>query len=198
MLDSPAFACDGFIHGMHWIIPEHERKEINAAARVLLKNGTLSEEEQQWASDIVNNWRYAHNYPLNTFKVTLRSYAKKAFPPAVVAERRKRLESILYELEREPSMRLTQMQDIAGCRAIVGSVTGVDRLVEIYRKSNLKHKLHHVKDYIRKPKPSGYRGIHMIYEYNSDKNKTWNGLKVELQFRSQLSTYGQLRWKASS
>ena len=171
---------------MEWITPEHERAEINAGARVLLKNGSLPEEEQQWASDIVNNWRYAHNYPLNTFKVTLREYAKKAFVAAIVAERRKRLESILWKLEREPKMKLTQMQDIAGCRAILGGVASVDRLVEIYRKSNLKHKLHHIKDYIRNPKPSGYRGVHMIYEYNSDKRKTWNGLKVELQFRSKL------------
>jgi ppGpp synthetase/RelA/SpoT-type nucleotidyltranferase len=171
---------------MDWITPEHDRAEINAAARVLLKNGSLADEELQWASDIVNNWRYAHNYPLNTFKVTLRSYAKKAFPAAIVAERRKRLESILFKLYREPMMRLTQMQDIAGCRAIVGSVTGVYRLLEIYKKSNLKHKLHQVKDYIRNPKKSGYRGVHMIYEYNSDKVKTWNGLKVELQIRSPL------------
>src|SRR2546430_16532720 len=119
---------------MNWIAPEHERREINAAAKILLKNGTLSEEEQQWASDIVNNWRYAHNYPLNTFKVTLREYAKKAFGAAVVAERRKRLESILWKLEREPLMKLTQMQDIAGCRAILSGVGSVDRLVEVYRK----------------------------------------------------------------
>lgn len=171
---------------MEWITPEHERADVNAAARVLLKNGSLPKEKQQPASDIVNNWRYAHNYPLNTFKVTLRRYAKKAFPAAIVAERRKRLESILFKLEREPTMRLTQMQDIAGCRAIVGNVSSVDKLVDIYKKSDLKHKLHHVKDYIRSPKASGYRGVHMIYEYNSDKIKTWNGLKVELQLRSRL------------
>ncbi len=149
---------------MEWITPEHKRAEVNAAARVLLQNGFLCEEERQWASDIVNNWRYAHNYPLNTFKVTLRRYARKAFASAVVAERRKRLESILSKLEREPLMKLTQMQDIAGCRAILSGVGSVDRLVEIYRKSNLKHKLHHVKDYIRAPKASGYRGVHIVYE----------------------------------
>jgi hypothetical protein len=66
----------------------------------------------------------------------------------------------------------------------------VRRLEEIYRHSNIKHKLHHIKDYIAKPKASGYRGVHMIYEYNSDKVDTWNSLKVELQFRSPL----QHRW----
>ncbi|HYR22239.1 MAG TPA: RelA/SpoT domain-containing protein [Chthoniobacterales bacterium] len=171
---------------MEWIEPEYERRDVNAAAKELLKNEALRGAEYQEASLIVNNWRYAHNYPLNTFKVTLRAYAKKAFPPAIVAERRKRLESILSKLQREPSMKLTQMQDIAGCRAIVGSVASVDRLVDIYQRSDLKHKLHHVKDYIASPKPSGYRGAHMIYEYFSDKRDTWNGLKVELQFRSPL------------
>lgn len=171
---------------MEWIEPAHDRKDVNAAAKVLLKNEVFADEEYQNASEIVNNWRYAHNYPLNTFKVTLRSYAAKAFPAAIVAERRKRLESILSKLAREPSMKLTQMQDIAGCRAIVGSVTSVNRLVEIYRASDIKHKLHHVKDYIANPKPSGYRGVHMIYAYNSDKHDTWNGLKVELQLRSPL------------
>jgi Uncharacterized protein conserved in bacteria len=180
-------ACkDQRICNMDWITPEYDRAEVNAAAKVLLKNHSLSDEEHQWASDIVNNWRYAHNYPLNTFKVTLRSYAKKASPNAIVAERRKRLESILFKLDREPKMQLSQMQDIAGCRAIVDSKAGVYRLLEIYKKSNLKHKLHRVRDYIHNPKASGYRGVHMIYKYNSDKIKTWNNLKVELQIRTQL------------
>jgi hypothetical protein len=175
---------------MEWVKPEYKRDQINAAARVLLRNRVVSADEYQAALRIVDNWRYCHNYPLNTFKVTLRRYALKVFPAATVAERRKRLLSILSKLEREPSMRLTQMQDIAGCRAIVGSVSGVRRLVEIYRNSDIKHKLHHVKDYIDNPKASGYRGVHMIYNYVSDKHDTWNDLKVELQFRSPL----QHRW----
>jgi hypothetical protein len=171
---------------MDWVKPEHARDKVNAAARILLKDGTVSADEHQEALRIVDNWRYCHNYPLNTFKVTLRTYAKNAFPAAIVAERRKRLESILFKLQREPSMRLTQMQDIAGCRAIVGSVNSVNRLVAIYKNSNIKHKLHHIKDYIVNPKLSGYRGVHVIYNYVSDKHTTWNGLKVELQFRSPL------------
>jgi hypothetical protein len=170
---------------MEWIHPEYQRQQVNAAAKILLKM-PVARIEHNAALQVVNNWRYSHNYPLNTFKVTLRKYAAKAYPPAVVAERRKRLESILLKLTREPSMKLTQMQDIAGCRAVVGSLTNVKRLVEIYRKSDIKHRLHHVKDYIASPKASGYRSVHIIYDYFSDKVSTWNGLKVELQFRSLL------------
>jgi DNA-binding CsgD family transcriptional regulator len=57
---------------------------------------------------------------------------------------------------------------------------------ETYKQSDLKHKLLPIDDYIIKPRSSGYRGVHLIYSYFSDKNETYNGLKVELQFRSPL------------
>ena len=40
-------------------------------------------------------------------------------------------------------------------------------------------------DYISDPKPSGYRGIHLVYRYFSDKKKSmYNGMKIEMQLRS--------------
>ena len=37
------------------------------------------------------------------------------------------------------------------------------------------------------PKKDGYRSLHIIYEYKSDKCKTdYNGLRVEVQIRSRL------------
>jgi hypothetical protein len=41
------------------------------------------------------------------------------------------------------------------------------------------------RDYIALPKTSGYRGIHLIYKYNGEKNK-FKGLPVELQLRSKI------------
>ena len=41
-------------------------------------------------------------------------------------------------------------------------------------------------DYVNTPKKSGYRGHHLIYGYFSDKKDTYNGLKVEIQIRSNL------------
>lgn len=49
----------------------------------------------------------------------------------------------------------------------------------------MKHKLHTNDDYITNPKPTGYRGRHLIYQYQSDKIATYNGLKIEMQIRSQ-------------
>lgn len=110
--------------------------------------------------------------------------ANQVDPDCLVAQRLKRLPSILQKLRRFPEMKFSQMQDIAGCRAIVASVPHVDRLVDIYKKSDLKHKLIHEDDYIRFPKESGYRGIHLVYRYYSDRSTTYNDLKVEVQLRS--------------
>jgi hypothetical protein len=53
-------------------------------------------------------------------------------------------------------------------------------------KSRIKHKLATCDDYIAKPPKSGYRGIHLVYRYYSDKRNTqvYNGLKIEMQLRS--------------
>ena len=130
---------------------------------------------------IINNWRATHAYPLNTFQMTLRTRAKAVDPNALVAQRIKRLVSIRPKLHR---FRLTEIQDIAGCRAVVSTMSQVDALVARYKDGSFKHDLDHEDDYIRAPKRSGYRGVHLIFRYYSDKKATYNGLKVEMQFRS--------------
>jgi hypothetical protein len=170
--------------GMEWARPQYLREVVNSAARELLEDPIFFE-HHHGALAIVNNSRDSHVFPLNTFKVTLRYKAKQVYPGAIVSERRKRLSSILAKLTKEPSMKLTQMQDIGGCRAVMGSVKTVRLLQTVYEKSDLKHKLK-IDDYIDEPRESGYRGIHMKYRYYSDRHDTWNGLKIELQFRSPL------------
>lgn len=134
----------------------------------------------------INNWRALHSFPLNTFQKTLRRKAKGVDNQALIAQRIKRLSSIELKLSRFPQMKLSRMQDIGGCRAVVSSVAEVGQLVEIYEKSDIKHKITRKDNYIDNPKASGYRGIHIIYTYFSDKRQTYNGFKIEMQFRSQL------------
>ncbi len=167
---------------MYWSQPVFDRQTVNAAARELV----ATDEPSIRSREIVDNWRNSHFFPLNTFKVTLRGKAKSIYAKAIVSERRKRLKSILAKLRNQPQMRFTQMQDIAGCRAVMSSVKTVNELVDVYKRSDLKHKLLPIDDYIAKPRASGYRGVHLIYSYFSDKNDTYNGLKVEIQIRSPL------------
>jgi hypothetical protein len=123
---------------------------------------------------------------LNTLQVGLRRLSKQIDPGSLVAQRIKRLSSISLKLRRFPGMRLSQMQDLGGCRAVVRSVRHVNGLVGLYRASGIKHTLNHVDDYITTPQRSGYRGVHLIWRYYSDKKATYNGLKIEMQLRSPL------------
>ena len=168
---------------MAWTAPEFSRAQVDAAGAVLLDADPLSP-EFDGALDVINNWRSSHAYPLNTFQATLRYKAKQVSAERLVAQRIKRLSSIFHKLKRFSWLRLSEMQDVGGCRAIVSSTRQVERLVTLYKQSDLKHKLDDEDDYIARPKKSGYRGFHLIYRYNSDKIETYNGLKIEMQLRS--------------
>ena len=170
---------------MAWAIPEHTRAEVNAATKIWL-DPAASEIDKAEALRIVNNWRGIHAFPLNTFQMGLRRRGSRLTGDLIVAQRIKRLSSIELKLRIRSSMKLTQMQDIGGCRAILEDVNQVRELVKSFRRSDIKHKLLTEDDYIANPRDSGYRGMHLVYSYNSDRSTTYNGLKIELQLRSQL------------
>lgn len=151
------------IQGMEWAKPEYSKGKVDKAAKVLM-HGDYEEEFNQ-ALHIINNWRAVHNYPLNTFKVTLRKYASDIDRNCLVAQRIKRLSSIFHKFDRYPTLRLSQMQDIGGCRAILADIRAVHSLVRRYEQSDIKHVLDDKDDYIARPKDSGYRGIHLIGAY---------------------------------
>ena len=170
---------------MAWTVPQYSRSQVDAAGRlVAAPPNTANVDEFLFAWNVVNNWRASHSFPLNTFAVGLKQRGKAVDPDCLVAQRIKRLASIRQKLARFSSMQFSQMQDIGGCRAILGSVELVDEVVSSYRSSRIKHRLVKCNDYIRNPKTSGYRGIHLIYRYYSDRKSTYNGLQVELQIRS--------------
>jgi hypothetical protein len=78
------------------------------------------------------------------------------------------------------------MQDIAGLRAVLGSMGKLRALEELYRNGRLTHQLHASDDYIEKPKSDGYRSIHLIYKYRNPLAAEYDGLHVELQLRTKL------------
>lgn len=168
-------------------IPEYSRNAVNKAGDVFISKDA-SADEIDAALSIINNWRAAHNSPLNTFQKRLRSVAKKINSNSLIAQRIKRLASIRHKLERFPGLNMAQIQDIGGCRAIMKDIFEVDELVNIYKHQSrgMKHKLHAEDDYIQFPKISGYRGVHLVYKYKSDKNTHYDNLKIEIQVRTLL------------
>jgi len=174
------------LRGVAWATPIYPRKEVNAAGRCLVAPG-VSLTDYELALAVINNWRSSHSYPLNTLQMNLRKRASQLEGDATVAQRIKRLPSIRHKLERFPGIGLATMQDIGGCRVVFAGLDSVNALVRYYEhESRMKHVLVKKSPYINEPKASGYRGVHLIYRYYSDKHETWNGLRIELQVRSRL------------
>ena len=172
---------------MDWVSPQYSRSRVDRAGSILASDLVdIDFDEYDDALTVINNWRSSHSRPLYTFRIGIRRHAERVDENALVAQRIKRLSSIRLKLLLSRNMKLSQMQDIGGCRAVVETVNRVDELVKHYMESDIKHKLLNKDDYIRQPKSSGYRSIHLIYKYFSDKKATHNGLRIELQVRSQL------------
>ena len=136
--------------------------------------------------EVLSNWRACHGYPINTFQATLRQKLRTIDKNAIVAQRLKRAPSVIAKLQRFPTMKLAQMQDIGGLRAVVSSVARVRPLEASYRQSSFKHGLASSKDYIDTPKPDGYRSIHLVYRYVNHRAPAYNDLLLERQLRTRL------------
>lgn len=171
---------------MGWPKLKYSKNEVNRSGNILKKQDRDTK-EFEWAMDVLNNWRACHGYPMNTFNSTLRDKLKNmAINNAIVAQRLKRTPSIIAKLQRFKTMELAQMQDIGGLRAVVPTLKEAYDLVNNYHSSRIKHLRVNEKDYIKCPKKSGYRSIHLIYRYKNSKVRRYNELLIELQIRTKL------------
>jgi hypothetical protein len=140
---------------------------------------------------VVENWRSSHGLPLNVVQAILRGRAQRVEQNVIVAQRMKRFSSLMNKLVREPTMKLSQMQDLGGCRAILSNVHAVNTLYEMHRGGELllpdegSLKCY---DYIINPKDDGYRGIHIVVRYHPrlSSRMPWNGQRIEIQLRTRL------------
>jgi ppGpp synthetase/RelA/SpoT-type nucleotidyltranferase len=166
---------------VEWTKPEHSRGAVKRASRTLIK--PESKAAYIDALVVVNNWRSAHSYPLQTVMMLLHGNARKIDPSADVVRRLKRLHSIQAKLERT-HLDLLQMQDLGGCRAVVNSVEEVNAIVRRLEKSRTKHELYDRDDYIDMPKASGYRSNHLMFKSQSAVRPEYDGLRIEMQIRT--------------
>lgn len=171
---------------MAFVEPKFSKSQVNKAGEILVAPDQFTDVEQIWAAEVLANWRACHGYPMNTFQATLRLKLKDVDSTAIVAQRLKRAPSIILKLQRFEGMRLARMQDIGGLRAVLGSIAKVRKLESEYRKARFKHELASSKNYIDEPKSDGYRSVHLIYKYSNDGAVPFNGLSLELQFRTRL------------
>jgi len=158
---------------------------VNRAGRAFAEGNAQAEDFA-----VLENWRTAHAYLLNTFQATLRYHARSF--DAVVAQRLKRRPTIVGKLSRFPSMQVARMHDIAGCRVIFDSVGDLVEYRKRIHRARFKHERKAAAEdrwnYIKKPKVSGYRGIHDVYEYKAKVRggEPWDGLQLEIQYRTKV------------
>lgn len=169
----------------NYVEPRFSKKAVSkAGARIAAGTGTLED------NLVLENWRAAHAYVINTFQANLRRRTRDG--DAVVGTRLKRRTTIQNKLQRFPSMQLGRMHDIAGCRIIFPTIEELETFRGEFHKARFNHLRKSTDDekwnYIEHPKPDGYRGIHDVYEYNvrSMYGVSWNGLLIEVQYRTLL------------
>lgn len=175
-----------FFEQPRWKRVEYSRSQIIKAGKVIKDVDTALPKDVKNATSIVDNWRAAHAYPLHVIYIYLRRMALSR-NDIIVAERLKRLDSIINKLKRQPTMSLWAMQDLGGCRLIVPTNEEVYHYAKKMLGSRIRHRLVKTNDYILNPKQSGYRSLHMIFEYHSDTTEIYNkNMLIEVQFRTHL------------
>lgn len=176
-----------------WVSPKFSKSRVNRAGEAIGAGNASAED-----IEVMENWRASHAYVLNTFQATLRNRTRDT--AAVVGTRLKRRATIENKVRRYPDMRLARMHDIAGCRIIFDTVEKLLDFRNDLHNARFNHRRRGADNeerwnYLVNPKPDGYRGIHEVYEYDvkSEGGKTWNGLNVEIQFR----TFAQHAWSTA-
>lgn len=148
----------------------------------------LSQDKNDFeALEKVNKWRASHAYPMQIIFQSVKNKSNKILTKKrpIVAQRLKRMPTIINKLNRHKDMRLSSMQDIGGVRVVFETIGDVTKFMKDTKIGN--HKLIKVNDYIQNPKQDGYRGIHLVYEYHNDnKSSQYNGLFIEVQVRTTL------------
>jgi putative GTP pyrophosphokinase len=129
----------------------------------------------------IEEYRGMHAGPMTSVTMGIRSMVQTVRRRDDVrpGQRFKRLDRILDKLERYPRMRLSQMEDIGGCRVVLPTIAEVYAVLR-----RVRHNWSEIRpdDYITNPKADGYRGIHVV--------KKRGGRLIEIQLR----TVGQHEW----
>lgn len=124
------------------------------------------------AVEIIEWWRGEHAKPLSRVAANLRHYAGEEGKP-VVAQRLKKFPTIVGKLLREPSMKLSRMEDVGGVRAVLLDQDAAYRVASRLRKNWTVTRF---RNYVAEPKADGYRALHLI-------NRN-HGRLIEVQLRT--------------
>jgi hypothetical protein len=115
---------------------EYSMKDVLRAGEALAGDliwAPESEDRIREVFKIANSWRDSHAYPMRKLRYELIGKIRRAqIIGGQTAARLKRMLSIRSKLKRLPG-KLNQMQDLAGCRAILPTMQDVNAVIECLR-----------------------------------------------------------------
>jgi hypothetical protein len=165
---------------------EYSMRDVRRAGDALRGELTWTDETAEQIREIfriANNWRDSHAFPMRKLRWELIGQIRRLRIAGQTVARLKRMPSIRRKL-RTISANLNQIQDLAGCRAILPSIKEVNAVRGVLRDRSA-HQLHNEADYINKPKPDGYRSHHMIFKFKGvGEEAVFDDRRVEIQLRS--------------
>lgn len=159
------------------------KTKIDKAGRSLVLSKELTEEMID-LEDVFDNYRASHLEPLSKTTLELQRWLNSYGGRYYIAQRLKRKPQIIRKLQRL-SVRLTQLQDIGGCRIIVDRNSNVDDLVKFIQRKvedDSSISISRITDYREKGRDlTGYRSVHIILARDQK--------ALELQVRSRIQHY---------
>lgn len=168
---------------------EYSMNDVRAAGKMLAGKVYFNADGCREAIEIftiANSWRDSHIRPMRSIRASVRSHIRQAGILGDMASRPKRMSSIRRKLA-DTTIRLDQIQDLGGCRAILNDIDGVNQLVDRIRERS-PHRARKEWDYIQGPKEDGYRSHHLSLEFqpNNRRDEAYAGRRIELQVRTRL------------
>jgi ppGpp synthetase/RelA/SpoT-type nucleotidyltranferase len=165
-------------------VTKPSRSQLDKAGRVLSDN-TREYDETSLELDLVfEEFRKQHLKPLTELTLSLQNWLSNYEKSYYIAQRLKRKPQILRKLRRLTG-RLTQLQDIGGCRIIIESNDDVNELIRFIEErlgTEAGYKVIRKTDYRDRGRDiTGYRAYHFILEVE--------GYFLELQLRSKIQHY---------
>lgn len=151
------------------------RKAGSALRRIA--RGEAPEDGREAVLATINAYRNSFTKPLEMVNDELVALLASHKIDAEVSQRLKRMPTIVEKItQREAELDLSRMQDIGGCRIVLGTnhvpaLYDLDGIIRARWKESVRRS-----DYVAEPRSSGYRAIHIVIERD--------GRLIEVQLRT--------------
>jgi len=156
------------------------KSQINKVGKEIRYNLRDDNEVSEESLEKLQAYRISHQEALNSTFDFLVKKSKYHYKGSLTVYRLKRIDTIVRKIGRYKTMSMSTMQDIAGCRSIVGSERQIYNIVEDFEKSS-DFEIVNRDNYIENPRDTGYISYHIIVKPVNQERL----VEIQLRTRSQ-------------